>query len=79
MHGIYNLVIQFSVEHMDTDISRFLRYQFVGVSIYRWGSKTSRFLFFCTKTGSTGFPKVAHNFLADTADWPKKVNSIKTG
>jgi hypothetical protein len=30
----------------------------VGVSIYRWGSKTSRFLLFCTKTGWTG-PKTS--------------------
>jgi hypothetical protein len=34
----------------------------VGVSIYRWGSKTSRFWLFCTKTGWTGFQKAAHNF-----------------
>jgi hypothetical protein len=26
----------------------------VGVNIYRWGSKTSRFWLFCTKTGWTG-------------------------
>jgi len=30
MHGIYNLVIQFNVKHMDTDWSRFLRYQNMG-------------------------------------------------
>jgi hypothetical protein len=27
MHGIYNLVNQFNVKHMDMDWSRFLRYQ----------------------------------------------------
>jgi hypothetical protein len=27
MHGIYNLVIQFNVKHMDTDLCRFIRYQ----------------------------------------------------
>jgi hypothetical protein len=42
------------------------------VSIYRWGSKTSRFLLFCKKTGWTGFQKAAHSFLADTTDWQKK-------
>jgi hypothetical protein len=30
IHGIYNLVIQFNVKHMDTDWSRFLRYQHIG-------------------------------------------------
>jgi hypothetical protein len=30
MHGICNLVIQFGVKHMDTDCSRFLRYQYIG-------------------------------------------------
>jgi hypothetical protein len=30
MHGIYNLVIQFNVKHMDIDQSRFLRYQNMG-------------------------------------------------
>jgi hypothetical protein len=30
MHEIYNLVIQFNVKHMDTDWSRFLRYQNMG-------------------------------------------------
>jgi hypothetical protein len=56
----------------------------VGVSIYRWGSKTSRFLLFYhktgwtgPKTGWTGFQKAAHSFLADIADWQKKVNSTK--
>ena len=51
----------------------------VGVSIYRWGSKTSRFWLFCTKTGWTspktnwtGFQKAVHSFLADTTDWQKK-------
>jgi hypothetical protein len=48
----------------------------VRVSIYRWGSKTSRFWLFCTKTGWTGpktgcFQKVAHSFLADTTDCRK--------
>jgi hypothetical protein len=30
MYGIYNLVIQINVKHMDTDWSRFLRYQNMG-------------------------------------------------
>jgi hypothetical protein len=58
----------------------------VGVSIYRWGSKTSGFLLFCPKTGWTGpktgwtsFQKATHSFLADTADWQEKVNNAKTG
>ena len=41
----------------------------VGVSIYRWGSKTSRFWLFCPKTGWTGpktgwtgFQKAAYSF-----------------
>jgi len=33
MHGIYNLVIQFNVKHMDTDLSRFLRYENMGFQI----------------------------------------------
>jgi hypothetical protein len=43
MHGFYNLVIQFSVKHMDTDISRFLRYQFVGFQNLEYGSLISLF------------------------------------
>ena len=31
MHGVYNLVIQFNVKHMDTDWNRFLRYQNIGL------------------------------------------------
>jgi hypothetical protein len=43
MHEIYNLVIQFSVKHMDTDWSRFLRYQNMGFQNLEYGSLHSLF------------------------------------
>jgi hypothetical protein len=44
MHRIYNLVIQSNVKHMDTNISRFLRYQFVGFQNLEYGSLISLFI-----------------------------------
>jgi hypothetical protein len=44
MHRIYNLVIQSNVKHMDTDISRLLRYQFVGFQNLEYGSLISLFI-----------------------------------
>jgi hypothetical protein len=41
----------------------------VGVSIYRWGSKTSYFWLFCTKTGWTGFHQTEFRFSDRLSRW----------